>query len=150
MLVQIAMLGGVFLLARRFMHSKRRLGSAGPIVTGADGSATIPLLASFTGLKGLSPWIAIASNNLNPLLRFGPRGIHYKVIRQRAAGYASIASVEVQTGPGTVNLCFVFNDSALTFSANVGDEASAGEALRRLPKSVSRGPLATRLEALGV
>ena len=146
MLVQIAVLGGVFLLARRFMRSKRRLGSAGPIVVGRDGSATIPVFATFTGLKGLSPWIAIASNNLNPLLRFGPLGMEFKVIWKRAVEYANIASVEVRTGPGTVNLCFVFNDSPFTFSANVGDEASAGEILPRLPQSVSRGPLAKRLE----
>ena len=146
--LQILVLGGLFLLGRRFLRSKKSLGSAGPVSVDTLGLATIPVFATFTGLRGLSPWLAVATNSLNPYLRIAPDGLEYRVIRKRAAPFSTIESVEVRRGPGTVNLCFVFTSGLFTFSANVGDDASALQALGRLPASIPRGPNARKLQRL--
>lgn len=123
-----------------------RLGSAGPITVDAAGVATIPVFATFTGLSLAWPWLALATNSLNPRLAIGPSGLKYRVLAVRTAPLDLIASVDVQTGPGTVNLYFVFRDGPFTLSANVGTEAAALQALERLPRSIARGPGAVSLE----
>ena len=143
---QLSFLVGLFLLGRRFARSRKSLGSAGPIIIDASGVATIPVFATFTGLRGLSPWLALATNSLNPRLAVAPDGLHYRVIGDQIVPYSLVHSVEVRRGPGTVNLCFVFNDGPFTLSANVGDDASAFQALGRLPPSIARGPEACKLE----
>lgn len=143
---QLAFLVGLFLLGRRFVRSRKSLGSAGPISIDASGMVTIPVFATFTGLRGVSPWLALATNSLNPRLAIAPDGLHYQVIGERTAAFSLVHSVEVRRGPGTVNLCFIFNDGPFTFSANVGDDASAEKALGHLPPSIVRGPEARKLE----
>ncbi|TCP87997.1 hypothetical protein C8J42_10851 [Sphingomonas sp. PP-CE-1A-559] len=147
-LVQILVLGGLFLLARRFLRSKKPMGSAGTISVDTLGLATIPVFATFTGLRGLSPWLAVATNSLNPHLAISPDGLEYRVISKRVAPFSTVESVEVRRGPGTVNLCFVFTSGLFTLSANVGDAASAVRALSRLPPSILRGPSARKLQEL--
>ncbi len=113
---------------------------------GTDGLVTIPVIATFIGLRWVFPWIALASNSLNPSLRLGPEGMEYRVLRRRHVPYAAIQSVEIRTAPGTVNLHFVFRDAALTFTANVANKRSAQDALGRLPSYVPRGKAARELE----
>lgn len=143
--VQAAVLVGVYLLGRRVLRSRMRQRPAGPMVIDAGGAACVPVLATFAGLCGLSPWIALAVNSLNPHLRFGAGGIDYRVLRRRFMPYGAISSVDVRTAPGTVNLCFAFDCALVTFAANLGDETLAREALRRLPDAV---PLTPRARAL--
>ncbi|RYG86573.1 MAG: hypothetical protein EON59_09665 [Alphaproteobacteria bacterium] len=143
---QLAFLVGLFLVGRRLVRSRKSPGSAGPIIIDASGVATIPVFATFTGLRGLSPWLALSTNSLNPRLVIARDGLQYRVIGERTAPYSLVQSVEVRRGPGTVNLCFVFNDGPFTFSANVGNDASALKALGRLPQSIGRGPEARKLE----
>ena len=145
-ILQIGVLVGLFLLSKRVARSKMRLGSAGPITVDSDGVTTVPAFAVFTGLRMLSPWIALASSNLSPSISFDGQCMAYRVIVRRRAAYSTIAEVEVQTGPGTVNVCFTFQDTPFTFSANVGEEAGALKVLRLLPPSVPRGPKARALQ----
>lgn len=114
---------------------------------GADPVVTIPVMATFIGLRWLSPWIALATNSLNPSLRLGAEGMEYRVLRRRYVPYATIQSVEVRTAPGAVNLNFIFRDAAFTFTANVANKPSAQDALRRLPPYVPRGKSARQLES---
>lgn len=145
---QILVLGGLFLLGRRFLRSKKSLASSGPVGVDTLGLTTIPVLATFTGLRGLSPRLAVATNSLAPYLTIAPDGLEYRVIGKRVAPFNTIESVEVRRGPGTVNLCFVFTTGPFTLSANVGDDASALQALGRLPPSIPLGPNARNLQRL--
>jgi len=145
-LAQIALMLGLFLIGRRVMRSKFRLGSAGPISVDQSGVAAIPVFATFTGLSVGLPWLAIATNSLNPRLAIGAQGLEYRVTGLRTAPFDTIRSVDVITGPGTVNLCFTFTQGPFTFAANVGDEASAAQALRLLPRSIPRRAQAAALE----
>lgn len=143
---QVGVLVGLFLIGRRVVRSRTCLGSAGPINVDQSGVATIPVFATFTGLRGAGPWLALATNSLNPRLAIGPRGLEYKVLGQRTVPFDKIRSVDVQTGLGTVNLCFVFIDGPFTFAANLGNETDAKNALGHLPQSITRGFNAVALE----
>lgn len=144
--LQLVVLVGVFLLGRRLLRSKKSLGSAGPVSVDTRGLVTIPVSATFMGLRGVSPWLAVATNSLNPKLAIAPDRLEYRVIGKQSAPFSTIQCVEVRRGPGTVNLCFVFTSGLFTFSANVGDDASALQALSRLPPSIPRGPNARKLQ----
>lgn len=105
------------------------------------GAATIPVLATFTGIRGLPWWYAVASNNAKPMLVIEPEGIRFRVIRQRGRPYADIECVDVRQARGTVNLDFTFRGSLATFAANLGALPLAAHVLSLLPASV---PLSTR------
>lgn len=137
--------GVVYLILRRLRAGKRRA-EAGVIAPGPDGSVVIPLLASFAGLCAI-PWVAVAGNSLNPYLAVSSTEVIYRVIRRRSRPLADIESVDVLTGPGTVNLEFRFRDRPMTLLTNVGSVAMAGAALRALPRSVPLTPRAARIRA---
>ena len=147
-ILPIIVLGGILLLGRRFLRLKTTLGSAGPVSIDTLGLASIPVVATFIGLRGLSPWLAVATNSLNPYLAIAADRLDYRVIGKRSAPFSTVECVEVRRGPGTVNLCFVFTSGLFTFSANVGDDASALQSLNRLPLSITRGPNARKLQRL--
>jgi hypothetical protein len=109
------------------------------------GAATIPVLATFTGVRGLPWWYAIASNNAKPLLVIEPGGIRFRVVCERERRYGEIECVDVRQGRGTVNLNFTFHGSLLNFTANLGAVPLAAHMLSLLPQSV---PLSTRALAV--
>lgn len=146
--VQLGLLAGLFIFARRLLRSRKSLGSTAPVSVDTLGVMTIPVLATFTGVRRLSPWVAVATNSLNPYLAIASDRLEYRVIGRRTVHFGMIESVEVRRAPGTVNLCFVFSGGPFTFSANVGDDASASRLLGRLPRSITRGPNARTLEQL--
>lgn len=111
-----------------------------------DAFVTIPVIATFIGLRWFPPSLALVTNSLNPSLRLGKEGMEYRVIRQRFGSYAAIQSVEVRTAVGTVNLHFVFRDTAFTLTANVTNKRSAQDALSLLPPYVPLGRRARQLE----
>ncbi|TSD59590.1 hypothetical protein FFI97_004515 [Variovorax sp. KBS0712] len=100
----------------------------------------VPVVASFTGLRGL-PWVALATNSLNPVLRIESEQLVYRVLRQRERPFADIRQVDVREAYGTFNLIFEFHDARRTFVANVGTAARGAQALALLPESV---PLSAR------
>jgi len=92
-------------------------------------------LATFTGLRGL-PWVALASNSLNPVFCITSQHLIFRVIRRRRRAYADIAEVDVREARGTFNLIFLFRDTPLTFAANVETAARGAHALALLPTGV--------------
>jgi hypothetical protein len=103
----------------------------------------VPVKATFTGLRGW-PWIALATNSLNPVLRLGERHLGYRVLRSRERPYEDIEEVDVREAFGTFNLIFAFRGTRFTFTANVGTAARGAQVLARLPAGV---PLSGRARA---
>lgn len=115
------------------------------IVIGADGAATIPVLATFTGVRGLPWWYGVATNNAKPLLMIAKDGIHFRVIRLQRRPYADIECVDIRIATGTVNLDITFRGALLTFAANLGAVPLAEHVLAMLPEGT---PLSGRATAL--
>jgi hypothetical protein len=114
------------------------------------GAATIPVLATFTGVRGLPWWYAIASNNAKPLLVIEPGGIRFRVVGERERRYGEIECVDVRQGRGTVNLNFTFHESLLNFTANLGAVPLAAHVLSLLPQSVPLSARALAVKAISV
>lgn len=98
-------------------------------------SGEVRALATFTGLRGL-PWVALASNSLNPVFRIESGQLTYRVIRARQRSFTDISEVDVRNAYGTFNLIFAFRDTPLTFAADVETAARGAQALALLPSSV--------------
>lgn len=96
------------------------------------GSTDVTVLATFTGIKGISPWLAVASNSLNPVFVIGPDYLEYRVLKRRRVPLAHIQSVRTLTAFRTVNLHFTFKSGPFTFTANVGNQDSACDIPSRL------------------
>jgi len=122
-------------LVLRRLRSGKPSTTPQPILDDGAGGKVIPLLASFSGLRGL-PWIGLASNNLNPRLVITPDGISYRVLGLQACRWADIAQVDVRTLGATVNIGFGFRGSPITFDANVGSIILAARTLALLPTDV--------------
>jgi hypothetical protein len=132
-------------MVRRSARGRYEQGQAAEIAVDQAGVAHIPVLATFTGVRGLPWWYGIAVNNAWPSLAIGDRGICFRVVRQRHRSFADIACVDVRQAPGTVNLDVAFHGSLLTFAANVGAVPIATRALSLFPASV---PLTDRAVAV--
>jgi hypothetical protein len=127
----------------RWMRSRRPSTVPRPIV--ADGAnSSVPVLATFTGIRGLA-WVGIATNNLNPKLVIEPDGISFKVLRLQTRRYGEIERVDLRIFGATVNLCFAFRGEALTFDANVGKLALAADVLKLLAGRVDLSDRAREL-----
>ena len=98
-----------------------------------EGVMRVPVLATFTGVAGMPRLFAVASNSLNPSLVIRPGWVDYRVTVARSVKVDDIASVRVQTVPGTTNLVFTFVGGVFTVSANVGDMAVAQAVLDAYP-----------------
>ena len=132
-------------LFRRRCRDRNDRANVANIVTDAAGAATIPVLVTYSGVRGLPWWYAVAMNNAKPLLVVEPDGIRFRVVRTRHRRFADIACVDVRQGPGTVNLDLAFHGSVLTFAANVGTVALAAQVVASMPPGV---PLSSRAQAV--
>lgn len=92
----------------------------------------MPVLATFTGIRGLTPWLAVASNSLNPVFTIGPDYLEYRVLKKRRVPLSHIRSVRLMTTIGTVNLHFTFKTGPFTFTVNVGNKDRALALLEQL------------------
>ena len=99
-----------------------------------DDRESIPVKATFTGIRGVTPWYAIATNSMNSFLRIGPDGISYKVLKASQARFEDIEAIRVMTALKTVNLHFRFKTGPWTFTANVGNLQTAQRAIALLPE----------------
>lgn len=117
------------------------------VTTGAAGEASIPVLVTFTGVRGLPWWYGIAMNNAAPILVIEPDGLRFRVIRPQRRSFAEIACVDVHQAWRTVNLDFTFHGSAFTFAANVGTVALAAHVIASLPSGVPLSPSAQALKS---
>lgn len=95
----------------------------------------VRVLATFTGLRGL-PWVALASNSLNPVFSVESQQLVFRVIRRHRRAYADLLEVDVREAQGTFNLIFSFRDTPLTFVVNVGTAVRGAHALALLPTGV--------------
>ena len=137
-LVIAAQAFSVWLFYRIWKHvRKTRASVAVPYAPGTGLNGTgIPVLATFVGIRVL-PWVALASNSLNPVLRIDGDNLVYRVLRQQQRPLSSVLQVDVRSAYGTFNLIFEFQDSALTFIANVGSPSRGAYVLAMLPASVA-------------
>lgn len=87
------------------------------------------VLATFIGWHGL-PWVALASNSLNPVFRLESGQLVFRVLRLRQRRYAEVREVDVRSTHGTFNLILTFRDARLTFVANVGTAARQRPSVR--------------------
>lgn len=131
---------------RRRWRNRYGQATVANIVTDAAGATTVPVLVTYTGLRGLPWWYAIAMNNAKPLLVVESDGICFRVIRRQRRAFSGIACVDVRQGPGTVNLDFTFHGSVFTFAANVGSVALAAHVIALLPPGI---PRSLRAQAVG-
>ncbi len=134
----------VWFLRRRWRDRIDRLVDA-TITPDAAGNTKVPVLATFTGIRGLPWWYAIATNNASPLFVLEPNGIRLRVIRRQRRSFSAIRCVDVRQATGTVNIDVTFHDSIFTFAANVGSVALAVQVIALLPPDV---PLSSRARAL--
>lgn len=110
--------------------------------TGVEGKA-FPALATFTGLRGV-PWVALATNSLNPVFRLDGEHLIYRVIRQQQRLLSEVSQVDTRSAYGTFNLVFEFSNSPFTFIVNLGSALRVGYVLSMLPPDM---PLSERAQA---
>ena len=128
-----------YLVVRRLLRLKRRQEAAASRLERDDtGVMTVPVVATFTGVKGWPALIALASNSLNPVLTLRPDRMDYRVTRSRVAAFEQVESVRLVTAPGTVNLVFVFSTGPFTFSASVGTANVAQIVLDSYPELAAK------------
>ena len=132
-------------LVMRFARGRYAAAIVENIVVDADGAATIPVLATFTEVRGLPWWYGVATNNAKPLLVIAKDGIRFRVIRLRRRAYAEIERVDIRILTGTVNLDITFRGALLTFAANLGAVPLAAHVLAMLPGGTSLSARATAL-----
>lgn len=96
----------VLVLRWLFVRRRRHKAAVSSLHRDEKGVMVVPVLATFTGVTGLPSLVAIASNSLNPRLVIRPDGLDYRVTAARSVALDDIASVRIQTAPGTVNLVF--------------------------------------------
>ena len=139
------MFAGMAWLSRRLMRGRYARATIGNVVVDETGAATIPVLATFAGVRGFPWWYAVATNNATPLLVIEADGVRFRVIRARRRSFGDIACIDVRQATGTVNLEIAFHAALLTFSVNLGTVPLAGHVLRLFPPSV---PLSVRAAAV--
>ncbi|SUD32513.1 Uncharacterised protein [Pseudomonas fluorescens] len=103
--------------------------------TGLDGKA-IPVLATFIGLRRV-PWVALATNSLNPVFRLDGQQMIYRVLRQKQRLLRDVSRVDMRTAYGTFNLIFEFADSPFTFIVNLGSASRMAYVLSLLPPGIA-------------
>lgn len=57
---------------------------------------TSPVLSTFTGLRD-DPWVAVATNSLNPVLRLDGQQLTYRVIRPRQRLLSDVLRVDTRS-----------------------------------------------------
>lgn len=123
-------------LVWRRLRSGRPSTTPLPIADDGNGGKIVPLVAAFSGVRGL-PWVGFAGNSINPRLVIAADGVTCRSMRSRYRDWDSIRQVDVRRFGATVNLSFVFRDSLFTFDANVGSTILAAQALALLPRQVA-------------
>ena len=130
---------------RRLVRSRYEHAIVANITMDQAGGAHIPVLATFSGVRGLPWWYAVATNNAKPSLVITPTSIDFRVVRRDRRSWEEIERIDVRQAPGTVNLDVTFRGALLTFSANLGSVPLAAHVLSLIPASV---PLSDRAVAI--
>lgn len=110
-----------------------------------EGGEAIPLVAAFSGLKGL-PWISFASSDIAPTLVLHDDHLVCRVLKTRRIPYVLVARVDFRETLATTNIVLDFFDSLVSFTGNTANRALAHAAIRRLAEKGCRlSPRARRL-----
>ncbi len=80
---------------------------------------SIPLIASFLGIKKAPFGIALGHNSAFPLLVLFHDHIEYRVFSKKSKSYNEIEYVDIRESILTKNIVIAFKDSYFTFSANL-------------------------------
>ena len=149
---QLAFIGFIYVsfrgwgwVIRRLARSRYEQAIVANITMDQTGGAHIPVLATFSGVRGLPWWYAVATNNAKPSLVITPTGIDFRVVRRDRRSWKDIEGIDVRQAPGTVNLDVTFRGALLTFSANLGSVPLAAHVLSLIPAPV---PLSDRAIAI--
>lgn len=92
--------------------------------------AAIPLFATFTGHKRVPLW-AVATNSVNPKLRFFPAEIELKVIKTHRRVWSDVERVDARTGRANF-LTLDFAGTPWNFTASIVLPSHLREILRFL------------------
>ncbi len=110
-----------------------------------EGGEAIPLVAAFSGWKGL-PWISFASSDIAPSLILHTDHLACRVLRTRRKPYGLVARVDYRETLATTNVVLEFADSLVSFTGNTANRALARAAILRLEeKGCPLSPRARRL-----
>lgn len=105
---------------------------AAPQAAVVEGDALrVPIAAGFSGWSGM-PWLASATNSINPRLILHADRIECRVLRTRIKPYAAVAQVDYRQTIGTTNVVLVFTDSVVTFMGNTRSKDVARRAIAYL------------------
>jgi hypothetical protein len=99
-------------LIRRLARSRYERATVANITIDQAGAANIPVLATFSGVRGLPWWYAVATNNAKPSLVVTPRGLDFRVVRRHQRSWDEIERIDVRQASETVNLDVIVTDSA--------------------------------------
>ena len=121
---------------RRLARSHYEHATVADITIDRMGSAHIPVLATFSGVRGLPWWHPVAMNNAKPALVVAADGIGFRVICRQQRPWDEIERIDINQAPETVNFDVTFRGALLTFSANLGSVPLAAYVLSLIPASV--------------
>ena len=141
----MVLLGLPYLIWRRLARG-RPATTALPIVDDGAGGRSVPVRATFTGVRGL-PWVGLAHNSLNPRLTITPEGLAFRVLLRGRHRFDEIEQVDVRSFGATVLVSFSFRGSPFTLDANVGSLSLAASVCALLPREVVRSERASALAA---
>ncbi len=131
----VAIITPIIILFAVFKFYKRKINQIkGSELVFNNNEMSVPLLASFLGIKYVPSPFVLGHNNLNPKLTFLQDGIEYKIFSKKYKRYSDIELVDIWIGPHTKNLHFKFNDSIFTFRGNLYDEKNLKSVLDFLKK----------------
>ena len=136
-------LGLPYLIWRRLARG-RPATTALPIVDDGAGGRSVPVKATFTGVRGL-PWIGLAHNSLNPRLTITSEGLAFRVLLRGTRRFDEIEQVDICSFGATVLLSFSFRGSPFTLDANVGSLPLAASVCALLPPEIVRSERASTL-----
>ncbi len=136
---------GIFWLILFLFIKSRMLAAKHKRIEITGNSARVPLVAAFSGWKGV-PWICWSSSNLKPSLILHPDAIEYRVIKTRRKSYDAVSRVDYRQSIGTTNIILEFSDSLSSFVGNTANKNLARDVIEQLAQKGC--PLSPRAERL--
>ncbi len=130
---------GIFMTVR--MIRKIRNKQNEPLSQDAGKTVNVPLIASFTMIKGLYP-LSLSNNSISPRLLLHESYAEYKVLFSRKRPYSDIEQVHILLAPATTNIILEFKDSRKSFAGNLNNRQKLAEVLRILKQKCRLSPKA--------
>ncbi|WGD31469.1 hypothetical protein AncyloWKF20_06480 [Ancylobacter sp. WKF20] len=130
--IPVVALGVALIAGGLVLHFRTRLRTAGAArIERREGALHVPLIAAFSGWKGI-PWVSWARSNVAPRLVIHAEHVECRVIRTRRKPLSLISRVDYRATIGTENIVLEFSDSLTSFVGNTANRALTREALAHL------------------